>query len=94
MGLQGRSTGGRGGEAGDETVQENGFGESPLWHVKELRLRAMGGVRGSQLHSGCSAQNGRKGAALGERGCGQPSRRDDSGLNRDSGRVVEEEEWI
>lgn len=52
-----------------QSREENGFGESPLWHVKELRLRAMGSH--SQLHSGCSAQNGRKGAALCVRGCGQ-----------------------
>lgn len=75
-----------------QSRERSGFGERPLCQVKELRLRARGSH--SQLHSSCSAQNGPKGTALGERGCGQPSGRDDSSLNWDSGRVGEEEGWI
>lgn len=71
------------GEVGDERVQgEKRMGEIPLCQVKELRLRAMGSH--CRLHSSCSAQNGPKRAVPGERGGGQPSRRDDSGLNWDT----------
>lgn len=40
------------------------LGKALLYQVKELRFKTMGGGI-SMLHSGCRAENGPKGAALG-----------------------------
>lgn len=69
------------GEAGDNRKMKR-FGESLSRQVKELTLRA---VRShSQVHFGCSAEHGPKGAALGEEGLRStlPARRQPSELGQ------------